>query len=78
MESIHNTIFNLHNIQFQHLVDSVMKKEPKKEQLSKAQKRRQWSKCDTHGEQVRGWNWVDVVKHLSQTGGQSDHCVLSN
>ncbi|XP_014478458.1 PREDICTED: RWD domain-containing protein 4 [Dinoponera quadriceps] len=43
-------------------------KKPKKEQLSKAQKRRQWNKADGKGERPRGWNWVDIVKHLSQTG----------
>lgn len=22
------------------------------------------------GERPRGWDWVDIVKHLSQTGGK--------
>ncbi|XP_073822503.1 RWD domain-containing protein 4 [Musca autumnalis] len=44
------------------------KKEVKKEQLTKAQKRRQWEKTDNKGELPRGYNWVDIVKHLSQTG----------
>ena len=44
------------------------KKEPKKEQLTKAQKRRQWERADHKGDRPRGWNWVDIVKHLSQTG----------
>jgi hypothetical protein len=37
--------------------------------LTKAQKRRQWDKMDGRGEKARGYNWVDVIKHLSQTGG---------
>ncbi|KAM7351193.1 RWD domain-containing protein 4 [Cochliomyia hominivorax] len=44
------------------------KKEPKKEQLTKAQKRRQWERADHKGERPRGWDWVDIIKHLSQTG----------
>ncbi|KAH0945424.1 hypothetical protein HN011_009481 [Eciton burchellii] len=48
-------------------IGETMKK-PKKEHLSKAQKRRQWNKADGKGERPRGWNWVDIVKHLSQTG----------
>lgn len=40
----------------------------KKEQLSKAQKRKQWDRVDGKGEKPRGWDWVDIVKHLSQTG----------
>ncbi|XP_005181681.2 RWD domain-containing protein 4 [Musca domestica] len=46
----------------------TQKKEVKKEQLTKAQKRRQWERTDNKGERPRGWNWVDIVKHLSQTG----------
>lgn len=44
-------------------------KAPKKEQLTKAQKRRMWDKTDHTGTKPRGWDWVDIVKHLSQTGG---------
>lgn len=44
------------------------KKEPKKEQLTKAQKRRQWERADHKGDRPRGYDWVDIVKHLSQTG----------
>lgn len=47
-------------------------KEPKKEQLTKAQKRRQWERTDHKGERARGWDWVDIVKHLSQTGSKED------
>ncbi|XP_061565742.1 RWD domain-containing protein 4 [Cololabis saira] len=38
------------------------KKREKKEQLTKAQKRRIISRTDHKGELPRGWNWVDVVK----------------
>lgn len=48
------------------------KKLPKKEQLTKAQKRKQWSKLDASGEKPRGWNWVDIVRHLSQTGPKEE------
>lgn len=50
----------------------MSKKAPKKEQLTKAQKRRLWNKTDGTGEKPRGWNWVDIVKHLSQTGGKQE------
>ncbi|OAD53734.1 RWD domain-containing protein 4 [Eufriesea mexicana] len=48
-------------------------KKPKKEHLTKAQKRRQWNKADGKGEKPRGWDWVDIVKHLSQTGPKQEH-----
>lgn len=44
----------------------------KKEQLTKSQKRRQWFRSDHRGELPRGYNWVDIVKHLSQTGSKND------
>lgn len=47
-------------------------KKPKKEHLTKAQKRRQWNKADGKGERPRGWDWVDIVKHLSQTGPKQE------
>merc|ERR1712179_436432 len=46
-----------------------VKKEEKKEQLTKSQKRRMWDRQNAAGEMARGWNWCDVIKHLSQTGG---------
>ncbi|XP_044536564.1 RWD domain-containing protein 4 isoform X1 [Gracilinanus agilis] len=48
------------------------KKKDKKEQLSKTQKRKLADKTDHKGELPRGWNWVDVVKHLSKTGSKDD------
>ncbi|XP_005807954.1 RWD domain-containing protein 4 isoform X2 [Xiphophorus maculatus] len=51
---------------------SAAKKREKKEQLTKAQKRRMINRTDNKGELPRGWNWVDVIKHLSKTGGKDD------
>ncbi|XP_026859566.2 RWD domain-containing protein 4 isoform X1 [Electrophorus electricus] len=51
---------------------SVIKKKEKKEQLTKAQKRKMIGRTDNKGELPRGWNWVDVIKHLSKTGGKED------
>ncbi|XP_033171548.1 RWD domain-containing protein 4 [Drosophila mauritiana] len=53
------------------------KKEPKKEHLTKAQKRRQWERTDHKGDRERGWDWVDLVKHLSQTGGKNDDALTA-
>ncbi|CAH1104272.1 unnamed protein product [Psylliodes chrysocephalus] len=47
----------------------------KKEQLTKSQKRRQWNRVDAKGEKPRGWNWVDIVKHLSQTGSKEEQPI---
>ncbi|CAD6998429.1 RWD domain-containing protein 4 [Ceratitis capitata] len=54
------------------------RKEPKKEQLTKAQKRRQWERTDHKGDKPRGWDWVDIVKHLSQTGSKDNIVVNSS
>ncbi|CAH0604991.1 unnamed protein product [Chrysodeixis includens] len=52
--------------------DQVKKPQEKKEQLTKAQKRRAWDKAEIGraGEKPRGWDWVDIVKHLSQAPHQ--------
>ena len=50
-------------------ISSTQPKE-KKENLTKAQKRRITERTNFKGERERGWNWVDVVKHLHQTGHQ--------
>ncbi|TRY82782.1 hypothetical protein DNTS_031987 [Danionella cerebrum] len=50
---------------------SVGKKKEKKEQLTKAQKRKLIGRTDNKGELPRGWNWVDVIK-LSKTGGKEE------
>ncbi|XP_077866457.1 RWD domain-containing protein 4-like [Saccoglossus kowalevskii] len=47
------------------------KKKERKEQLTKAQKRKITNRTDHKGELARGWNWVDVIK-LSKTGGKPD------
>lgn len=44
----------------------------KKVHLTKAQKRRQWDQSMVGGERPRGWNWVDIVKHLSQVGNKDE------
>ena len=45
---------------------------PKAEQQTKAQKRRANAQVDFKtGEKPRGWNWVDLVSHLSK--GPSHH-----
>lgn len=48
------------------------KKPAKKEHLTKAQKRRQWDQSAVGGEKPRGWNWSDIVKHLSQCGNKDE------
>ncbi|XP_054745223.1 RWD domain-containing protein 4 [Anastrepha obliqua] len=58
--------------------DANKKKEPKKEQLTKAQKRRQWERTDHKGDRPRGWDWVDIVKHLSQTGSKDSDEVSTS
>ncbi|KAK3567682.1 hypothetical protein QTP86_020600 [Hemibagrus guttatus] len=50
----------------------ISKKKEKKEQLTKAQKRKMIGRTDNKGELPRGWNWVDVIKQLSKTGGKED------
>lgn len=54
------------------MAPSAAKKREKKEQLTKAQKRRIVNRTDNKGELPRGWNWVDVIKHLSKTGGKDE------
>ena len=47
---------------------NTAKAKVKKEQLTKAQKRAQWKKGGLNeDDRERGWNWVDIVRHLSQT-----------
>ncbi|XP_059141128.1 RWD domain-containing protein 4-like [Physella acuta] len=50
--------------------DSPAKKD-KKEQLTKSQKRRLFDRFGT-SDRPRGWDWVDIIKHLSQTGGKQE------
>ncbi|VDM74349.1 unnamed protein product [Strongylus vulgaris] len=39
---------------------------PKEEPLTKAAKRRMWDRNEGTGKE-RGWDWVDILKHLAQT-----------
>ncbi|CAB3239296.1 unnamed protein product [Arctia plantaginis] len=52
--------------------NDVTKKPEKKEQLTKSQKRRAWDKAELGraGEKPRGYDWVDIVKHLSHVPHQ--------
>lgn len=50
----------------------------KKEQLTKTQKRRMWERTDNKGQLQRGWNWVDIIRHLSQTANSKDEPIVSN
>jgi hypothetical protein len=54
--------------------DPVKAAAPKKEMLSKSQKRKQWNRAEVgaSGSKPRGYDWVDIVKHLSQTGFAKD------
>ncbi|XP_018324434.1 RWD domain-containing protein 4 [Agrilus planipennis] len=61
---------NIHKLSLSEPLEEQKKKQPKKEQLTKAQKRRQWDRVTDRGEKPRGWDWVDIVKHLSQTGAK--------
>ncbi|KAL6722662.1 hypothetical protein Aduo_017767 [Ancylostoma duodenale] len=39
---------------------------PKDEPMTKAAKRRMWNRNEGTGKE-RGWDWVDILKHLAQT-----------
>ncbi|EDW77823.1 uncharacterized protein Dwil_GK24690 [Drosophila willistoni] len=67
----------VHSLKISDPDPDIKKKEPKKEQLTKAQKRRQWDKTEHKGERARGYDWVDIVKHLSQTGSKEDAAALA-
>eukprot|EP00921_Rhytidocystis_pertsovi_P027011 GHVQ01043531.1.p1 GENE.GHVQ01043531.1~~GHVQ01043531.1.p1 ORF type:complete len:241 (+),score=21.17 GHVQ01043531.1:671-1393(+) len=41
--------------------------------LSKSQKRNRWNKLSAAtGERPRGWDWIDIISHLSKTGVTSN------
>lgn len=44
----------------------------KKEQMTKNQKRRMWERSNNKGEMERGWNWIDILRHLSSTGHKEE------
>ena len=61
------------NVSIQILESTPAKETVKKEQLTKAQKRNAWKKGGLDkGERERGWDWIDVIRHLSQTGSKQD------
>ncbi|WP_395239416.1 hypothetical protein, partial [Salmonella sp. s54412] len=45
----------------------------KKIHLTKNQKRKLADRTNVKGERERGWDWVDLVKHLSKTGFKEDN-----
>lgn len=51
----------------------IQNKLEKKVHLTKAQKRKQWDRVDNKGERPRGWNWVDIVHHLTQSGAKQSN-----
>lgn len=67
--SVNYIFFNL-NFTFKSIDndEEITKKAAKKETMSKSQKRKQWDRLDSKGEKPRGYDWIDIVKHLSQTG----------
>jgi hypothetical protein len=65
---VHTLFFFLQDAESQSAASAASRK-PKKEAMSKSQKRKQWDRMDK-GERPRGHDWVDVIKHLSQTGGK--------
>jgi len=54
------------------LAETTGKVKDRKPQLTKAQKRKLFDRLDNKGERPRGWDWVDIVKHLSQSGSSKD------
>ncbi|KAH9515043.1 RWD domain-containing protein 4 [Bulinus truncatus] len=52
--------------------DDTPQKKEKKEQLTKSQKRRLFDRFGAGTDRPRGWDWVDIIKHLAQTGGKPD------
>lgn len=48
---------------------ATKKQKEKKEVLSKQAKRRLADRTNAQGELLRGWNWVDIIRHLSKTDG---------
>lgn len=51
-------------------VPDVGKKKERKEQLTKNQKRKMYERMNAAGERPRGYDWVDIIKHLSQTANK--------
>lgn len=72
-QKLDNVAENLSTIQLKSSAEPQAKAQvTKKEQLTKAQKKKLWERSDNKGNRVRGWDWVDIIKHLSQTGSKDD------
>lgn len=56
---------------------SSQQQQVKKEQLTKSQKRRLWERTDNKGNRPRGWDWIDIMKHLSQTGSKEESSLTN-
>ncbi|KAG5684873.1 hypothetical protein PVAND_014083 [Polypedilum vanderplanki] len=67
-----NITESVSTVQLESSVKSNQTATVKKEQMTKAQKRKMWSRTDNKGNRQRGWNWVDIIKHLSQTGSKDE------
>uniref|UniRef100_A0A1I7Y1Q9 RWD domain-containing protein n=1 Tax=Steinernema glaseri TaxID=37863 RepID=A0A1I7Y1Q9_9BILA len=54
--------------------DLKLDSDDKKDQMTKAQKRKMWNKVEAGkcGQLERGHDWIDIVKHLSQAGKAVD------
>ncbi|CAD7700668.1 unnamed protein product [Ostreobium quekettii] len=51
---------------------STKPEKERKEKMTKAQKRRYYDKYGAVEEKPRGWNWVDIISHLSKRPMQAD------
>lgn len=76
-QKVDNVTENISTIQLKSNVEPAAKPQVKKEQLTKSQKKRMWDRSDNKGNRMRGWNWVDIIKHLSQTGSKDDSTSTS-
>lgn len=80
-ESLNSVTENVKTIQLAPVIKTTSSENPeapKKEQLTKTQKRRMWERTDNKGQLQRGWNWVDIIRHLSQTANSKDDVVATN
>jgi len=41
--------------------------EEKKAQMTKSQKKKMYKFVDGNGERPRGWNWVDLISHVTSS-----------
>lgn len=78
-ESLNSVTENVKTIQLAPVIktSSENPEAVKKEQLTKSQKRKMWERTDNKGQLQRGWNWVDIIRHLSQTANSKDEVVTT-